>query len=275
MSEQDKQIPGHDPAISAIYRKTANIEPPAAMDEVILSSAKRVARQRKQRWILPLSTAAVVMLSVTLMLNMNREWDFSRELPDTTPPSQPEAKAKTKPSFKAEAQAPASEEAADDAARELVPAEKPAPSARHRAMAPDTTGLKSDRTAPADALTEQEARAQSQGEFAISDDFSFPQEAADEASAVEEERASPPPPMPGESMQKKAAARGLTSMEGSAEEALQPEPWLQKIRKLLESGEENAARKELEAFKKEYPDYTLPEDIKSIAPLEQEVPASR
>ena len=60
----------HDPDISELYRATRTAEPTAALDEKVLAQARRAARQRRRRWLLPLSTAAVVMVGLTLTLRM-------------------------------------------------------------------------------------------------------------------------------------------------------------------------------------------------------------
>jgi hypothetical protein len=60
----------HDPHISKLYRATRDAEPPSALDAKILEQANRAVRHRRRRWMLPLSTVAVVMIGLTLTLKM-------------------------------------------------------------------------------------------------------------------------------------------------------------------------------------------------------------
>lgn len=60
----------HDPRLSKLYRSTRNAEPGAALDERVLAQARRAARNKRRRWLLPLSTAAVVMVGLTVTLKM-------------------------------------------------------------------------------------------------------------------------------------------------------------------------------------------------------------
>ncbi len=68
-----------DPRISAAYRAAPHPEVPAALDRRVLEAAERAVRKpaRPHRgwlvWGVPLSTAAVLVLAVTLMFEMRRE----------------------------------------------------------------------------------------------------------------------------------------------------------------------------------------------------------
>src|SRR5258706_187817 len=71
-----------DPKVSAAYRALGAEEPPRALDDAILAAARRKAgagpaplaqRTGRQRWYAPLATAAVLVLSVAMTLNMQSE----------------------------------------------------------------------------------------------------------------------------------------------------------------------------------------------------------
>lgn len=62
-----------DEAVSRRYRELGAEEPPRALDDAILAAARRPARNWSRRWSVPLSLAAVVVLSVTVTLNVQRE----------------------------------------------------------------------------------------------------------------------------------------------------------------------------------------------------------
>ncbi len=46
---------------------------------------------------------------------------------------------------------------------------------------------------------------------------------------------------------------------------LRPQDWLARIRQLKQQGKLDEARKELAAFRKHYPDYAVPADLKGLA----------
>jgi hypothetical protein len=60
-----------DRELSERYRDLGREEPPQALDEKILAAARRPRGMR--RWALPLSIAAVIVLSVTVTLEIQRE----------------------------------------------------------------------------------------------------------------------------------------------------------------------------------------------------------
>ena len=68
MTEQDR-----DPKVSQRYRELGAQEPPRALDDAILAAARRSARPWTQRWAVPLSLAAVIVLSVTVTLRIQHE----------------------------------------------------------------------------------------------------------------------------------------------------------------------------------------------------------
>ena len=91
-----------DPGLTAIYRVTPPDGPPAALDAAILAAARRevAARPRPagfsfmRSWRLPLSIAAVMVLSVSLVTLMREE------APDlTAPPSADAPATETEPRF--------------------------------------------------------------------------------------------------------------------------------------------------------------------------------
>src|SRR5688572_10254551 len=73
-----------EPKVTAAYRDLGAEEPPRALDEAILAAARRArispAKPWTQRWAVPLSLAAVVMLSVTVTLRIQHE---APDLPST------------------------------------------------------------------------------------------------------------------------------------------------------------------------------------------------
>jgi len=80
--------------------------------------------------------------------------------------------------------------------------------------------------------------------------------------------ASPAAPAPASAP---AAALGAATTSGAVTNALSaapkaaersPQAWIEDIRKLMAAGKSEEAGSELAVFKKRYPDYTLPEDLR-------------
>jgi hypothetical protein len=126
----------HDPQLSADYRAAADEMPPTALDDRIRAAARREAgagprrQSRWSAWQVPVSLAAVVVLSVTVVLMM-RDEGVDRVEPDLPPPV-------------AEALAPQS--AAEPAAQARI-AEAPM-SSRPQALPPAVTGDSQAKPAP-------------------------------------------------------------------------------------------------------------------------------
>lgn len=147
----------HDPQLSAEYRAASDELPPIALDDRIRAAARREAGagpRRKSRWSawqMPVSLAAVVLLSVTVVLMM-REEGVDRVEPDLPPPA-------------AEALAPKS--AAEPAAQARI-AEAPLPS-RPQASPPAVTGASQAKPAPplAEAAPPVMAKAQPAAEVPV------------------------------------------------------------------------------------------------------------
>ncbi|MCU7875420.1 MAG: hypothetical protein KZQ84_01235 [Candidatus Thiodiazotropha sp. (ex Lucinoma borealis)] len=72
MSDQRKQpeTPLDDHPIQALYQTTRQELPSAELDRQILALASREASRRRRRWLFPLSSAAVILLGVTLTLQL-------------------------------------------------------------------------------------------------------------------------------------------------------------------------------------------------------------
>ena len=62
-----------DVKISQRYREMGMEEPPRALDDAILAAARRSARPWTKRWAVPLSLAAVIVLSVTVTLRIQHQ----------------------------------------------------------------------------------------------------------------------------------------------------------------------------------------------------------
>ncbi len=224
MNTPRDDMPEHDPHISALYRKTGNIEPPASLDEAVLASARRAVRQRRQRWVLPLSTAAVLMLGITVLLKLNGEWQpgrgFEGDVPMSTTHEEKSAEARERVMAKRAAPASPEPQALKSAPPSLAtaPSELPRGVVREKAEIAESMGFSADRARMSD-------------------------------SAVQE-----------------TESPVISGMAQAEQKVLEPKAWIEKIRKLIEEKKPDEAKKELEDFRKRYPDHKLPDDLKSLLP---------
>ena len=102
MSELPHDEVERDSGLTAIYRATAQDAPPAALDDAIRAAARREAGARPRpagftfahSWRVPLSVAAVIVLSVSLVTLMREE---APDLTDLQRPESPIADRERKP----------------------------------------------------------------------------------------------------------------------------------------------------------------------------------
>jgi ribonuclease E len=109
-----------DSQVAAAYRELGAEEPPRRLDEAILAASRRPPRHWTQRWAVPLSLAAVVVLSVTITLQVQHE---APELESAAAPPR--------------AAAPARSEAQEEAPLKLKPDEQLRQRARAAAEKPE------------------------------------------------------------------------------------------------------------------------------------------
>lgn len=142
-----------DPQLSALYRATADAGPPPALDDAIRAAARREVsagprRGGMRRWQLPLSLAAVLVLSVSLVTLMREEGaDRPQVLLQPLPPAErrkPAAEAPPPAQTAAPPEAPVPQPARS-AERLPVPA---APAPRAEVRQPSAASPESPAAAP-------------------------------------------------------------------------------------------------------------------------------
>jgi uncharacterized membrane protein (UPF0127 family) len=150
------------PELSRVYRLGANEEPPAHLDAAILAQARDAVAPRRSfgaRWMVPLSSAAVVVLSVSLLVFMIRETPLpersfeERALLDSSPTKTVAPKAQADRSDLESKSAPMPTERSADAKKEFrtepLPSAAPASPARERAN--ESTGALAQSAPPSSA----------------------------------------------------------------------------------------------------------------------------
>jgi len=165
---------GQDPEITKLYRHSRSEEPSAELDARILEQARITARHNRRRWLVPLSSAAVVLLGLTLTLQLMEQEptlsDIDDYLSDEAPKTEAVEGAAREKKQKAASpvlQAPAPAEMRKDSlrSREMAPAEYDAapaasgisaPEHMMQDVAPAKTLAEPASSQPADAMTAQE-----------------------------------------------------------------------------------------------------------------------
>lgn len=248
-----------DAKVSAAYRRLGADEPPRVLDEAILAAARRSARPWTRRWGVPLSLAAVLVLSVTVTLRIQHEQP-GIEMPA---PVKKEVARVDRPAAAApQEQAPTSAKAAADLAVRAPPQK---PSLRREAEA--FPGASQDRAAaenraaaaaPAavpSAATQAEAPA-----LAKRADADAGSVAGSAAGAVA------PPPAPAvpaaPAMRAMQRERVAADRMEARRPALTPERELERIADLRKEQKHDEADKALAEFRKHYPDFRIPEAMR-------------
>jgi len=263
MADDDKRI-------SELYRGLPRDEPPAALDAAVVAAARRAVASRLRSWYVPVSLAAVVVLSVAVTLRIQHEQpDFeatapaAKAVPPDPAPAAPAPKDEPRLIARPGAEqrsAVVGVEARKPAAKLLEapsPATRPAP-----AFVPDPESAKREASAA------REDRAQT-GSLAVP----APQASAEVASQAGGASA-PRGAMGAASAPRDAAVRERqepigrqASPAASPETAKQlavaepPERWLERIAELRRLARHKEADESLAEFRKRHPDYRIAQDM--------------
>ena len=238
-----------DPPLSALYNQAPGQEPPAALDDAILSAARRAAAPRPRPWWhrlqVPVALAATVMLAVMLSLTMERNPPHEANVPPNPPPP-----------------------TAAPVAGPVAPAEVPATAANRAAPAPKAV---SEMEAPRQAIRKDQAPP--------------PPAGADAAGAAAPALPAPAPPAYNSAVPSPAPARSVESATGeqrtlaapptspaaavadqaaAKREKVAPDPsaWIEEIRILRRQGAIEEAERRLREFRTAFPHYPLPDDLR-------------
>ncbi len=250
-------MPGHDDDVAKLYHEGSADEPPAALDRAILKAAREsLAPARKPgkpwwlRFALPLQLALSAVLVTMLALTVDRN---PPEIPAVTERTEPQP-APASPPLKV---APAG---ADPAAGKS-PAVSPASEARARLPAPMRSTAPSPKAERAAEAAPAAMPVPGRSERASAEKTAA-EDAAAPAGGRSLEAVRPGPAAagaaPGAAPSSGAPAANRDATARSASD------WLAAIEGLAGDGKKSAARAELEAFRKAYPDYPLPERLEKL-----------
>lgn len=274
-----------DAKLAALYRTAAREEPPPALDDAIRAAARRAVGSRPQRvitpfirsWRVPLSIAAVMVLTVSLVTVMREEapetmWspgglpgeaDHKRAGPAADAGESATAVPKTllphaQRSDSVGLRPPAQAGSSGIGLRDNRVAPDPAAESRKNMAAaeamirtPAPASLPATIPAPAAGAT-AEGKVQSKSELASAD------AALRETSRA---RAKAAPAVPPSALPPASSMAGATQPRAD----LAPDKWLERIEDLRGQGKFEEARTSLAEFRKRFPDYELPASFKDWA----------
>lgn len=266
-----------DTQLSQAYRDAAHPEPSPALDARILDAARQAVAKpaaHKRRtwfaWAVPFSTAAVLVLGITLLFQIQRDapevMDSSTAIPPLSlEPPAPVETALPPPTAATESSRPpgVSKQRARPLASETPSA--PESAAQERSEAADAAPAPQPfpaQTLPPPSAAKAEAR----------QPRAAPDTLRDATEAMSNQAARPPVqssklPAPAAMA---PAREGATALDRTLEKRMadpvveSPEAMLEAIRRLLRAGRLDEARKALEKLRQDYPDYEIPDDLKRM-----------
>ena len=274
MNEREEST--RDPALSGLYRQATSAEPSAALDAVILAAARQAVQPAPVRrsswwkqWSTPLTVMATLVMAVMLTLTVDRQpkdLPAPATLPDEQAPAPVERREatlpKAQPPYKAEAPAGKADAAAARAKSAGTVAAKPEP---FPAAAPPSPAMKEKAEAPSQPAAElaspvmQEKKAARSAAPAVNDAISD-RAAAPLGAAVP--AAAPARTQAEEARQELRKAMPAASVSAGKPAMPTPQAWIDEIRQLRRQGLFDEANRRLAEFRKAYPDYVLPEDLR-------------
>ena len=282
-----------DPALDRLYREAAAESPPAHLDAAILAAARRevgarprVLAQGLRRWHVPVSIAAVVIVSVSLVILVRDEERMELRRADT-----PEAAMQrrideaTAPPRATPAEAPgkrAEEQAADSLLRSPVSGDdsRPArilgttkPEARDRRESGPVAPLSAGVTATPEPAAELRLSRPAAPAPGVADE---PARSA-KADSVTEERVAAATPAPSQPQAARSAAEAPQAKPAPMAQGLlhfkdrppiwqgfdkePPGKWLARIEELRKEGRAADAAEMLSEFKRRFPGHPLPASL--------------
>jgi hypothetical protein len=253
-------MPESGDKLGRAYRELAREEPSASLDAAILAASRRAVKSAPEsaprrgfatRWGAPLSAVAVLVLGIAVALRMQVEQpgiETSMPVPKSESPAEKAQAVETPP--------PEATRAAPE------PAPTPPPprqqGARAKAVAPGQAmqsnvapePVEEKREAMPQAPMVQSAPAPASGPASATASVPAPAFAPAPAARM----AAPAPVM-------KRSATADTAGAAAERVVITPEAELERIAKLRAEGRDDEADRELEAFRKRYPDYRIAEPM--------------
>jgi hypothetical protein len=245
--ERDDNVPGLD-ALRKTYRAAGfEDEPPPHVDAFVRAAAKRADRRRFRAYLPPLAMAATIVLGLGLVLRLT-----------TLGPELTEQPREVIEQLAPRATEPAATE------EELGPDLSPSAGTSFAPAADSAAPLRSFREQPEPAQEGVASAAPEEPVAADRDSPARPSAApADDVRALSEQQAQ----VEGSAAFNEVTvqARVIPSCADPRREG--PEAWLACIEAAVDAGALDAARAELDAFRREFPDHAVPEPLATALAL--------
>ena len=267
-----------DPRLDLLYRDGARAAPPPHLDAAILAAARREVGARPRalsalrRWRVPVSIAAVVVLSVSLVTVVREEGGetFLRdERVPAAPPQLPMAASPEPPAKAPEARKSAPAPAPEELSLRALPRDQAAAKAEAEPRAAEPEQARSSAAPGADSgaappaavggvlsyqLRETPGRAEA-------DAAQQPAPSAGVRGSTAPGAASPAPKLMIEDRMAAEPARSRLEERSPVWRGLEQEPpqkWLERLAELRKQGRAGDAEELLAEIKRRFPDYPLP-----------------
>ena len=286
LGPHDRGGPERDAGLDRLYRHAGEEVPRAEIDDAIRAAARKAVGARPQalgarlrRWGVPVSIAAVVVVSVSLVTLMREEGAVRLEEGYTPGRIEHKAKPAEAPVGGTELESRKPAKRADQAPMD-VPQAPPAPASNVGAASSDEDSLRARRfAAPAGARPEPASRDLREQAAYRDQETPAPQSAAErqslgKKSEADEMGAAGAPatllqrapagiaqePRPAQSAMKseRSPLRDRVDALVKALNEAAPASWLEKVKVLRDEGRDEEADGLLEEFKRRYPDYPIP-----------------
>ncbi len=254
--------------LSSLYQESGTEAPRSSVDDTILAAARREVAARPvrthkslRRWQIPLSIAATLVITFTLALLVKQENERPTDegnfqpTPHIVHPAAPVQEETPQLKQEPARAAPITTQSAPAPIKELRKRETDGATLEReeKPISTDATGSAQD---------EPKARADSFEDKKLNDaqpSLAVPAPSATPEQQTMEKRESVPA----------AAPMGSANFSGEnrfKQKQRSPEQWLDEIKQLKAQGQLAEMEKNLAEFKKQYPDYPLPDELKPSPP---------
>ena len=249
--------------LSRLYADAPQVEPPEHLDAAILAEAHRAVNSRpgakpKRHWAIPLGLVASLFAIVMIGLQLPYMLKESESL-------QAPMEAKMTAAMDESAADPASRALnermkilAKDKARSEIAGNKPtsvAAEAYVQPAAPMVAAPMAASPAPAPVLAAKRLEMRESAETEVAGALSKEKKSAYGGESRLNDALAP---AVGAAASSSVKLERALQLDATDKIALPPEEWLKRIKKLEQEGKPEEAKKELAAFKKRYPEYSIP-----------------
>jgi hypothetical protein len=264
--ELDDYLQGKN-GLSRLYADTPQVEPPGHLDAAILAEAHRAVNARpgarpKRRWAVPLGLVA--SLFAVVMIGLQLPYLLKEAVPLQAPAEEQitavMGRSAAEPAPAARINESRKMQSMDKARSEI--ANQPAPQKAEASIQPAAPVVAAPMAAmPAPAMAAKRAEMKESAASANTGALLQEKKSADVGGSSTNDALKQLAPASAGVASLSAQPERELMKDGSGKASLRPEDWLTRIGKLKQEGKLEEFRKELQAFKKRYPDYPVPAGI--------------